>query len=225
VRLITLTILPFLFVATSVVQADTLKMSIASNGTWAVNGTVKIGASSFPATLFCDDYTHDIYAPNAPTTYTYNITNIGTLTSNFSKTLYGTLSGATTLYEEIFYLSTLETAAMQANDITSANNIQEAMWTLGYPYETNKGTVAGPPTSPAITGYVTQAQQNYSKYLYSNFTILTLQDPASPSTQEQELFYMTGSLIAVPTPEPKTAILLIASLGSIAVLSRQRSKP
>jgi hypothetical protein len=224
VRIITLCSISLLFVATPVLYADTLQMSIASNGTWTVNGTVTIGGSSLTSTLFCDDYTHDIYAPNAPTTYTYNITNIATLTSNFSKTLYGSLSGATSLYEQIFYLSTLETAAIQSNDITSANDIQEAMWTLSYPDEANKDSVSGPPTSSVITAYVTQAQQNYSKYLYSNFTILTLQDPSSPTTQQQELFYMTGSLISIPTPEPKTAILLIASLGCMALISRPRTK-
>jgi hypothetical protein len=222
VRIITSILALLLFVATPAVYADTLVGSLASNGTSTVAGTVKIGSNSLVTTLFCDDYTHDIYVPYAPSSYTYNITNIATVTSNFSKTLFGSVSGAVSLYEEVFYLSSLELAAITVNDITTANTIQNAMWSITYPYEANKGSESGPTTNAATAAYVTQAQQNYNKYSYSNFVILTLQDPAHTSNQEQELFYSTGALTAIPTPEPGTAALLIGSVGLVALLYRRK---
>jgi hypothetical protein len=184
----------------------------------------------------CDDFTHNI---NTGQIYS-GVTESQLGASNFlSTTLLGkqvgvvpgfTVSAATNLYEQVFYLSSLEASAI-ALHTTAGNNdagvIQDAMWDLTNPYEPNNATHSDPPnvansSAPGNKGsnyYMTLAAANYQNYTYSNFTIV---DAGAGSIQE--LFYSTGTLnTAVGTPEPGTIALLMGGLGALGFYRRRRS--
>jgi PEP-CTERM motif len=187
-------------------------------------GTLTIGSNTLSLQLSCDDFTHNI-----STGVAYTAVTVSTLTSNFGNTLFGSLlssSAATALYEQVFYLSSLEGAQIALNtpsSLTTAGVIQDAIWTLTNPYEPNNPTHSDPPSAGTAT-YISDAAANYQKYDYSKFVIVDA--GGSGGGGIQELFYSTGPLTtSVPTPEPGTIALLAGGFGALGFYRRRTSKP
>lgn len=221
-------------------QADTLTLAnipnsapkdASGNAISPYAGTLTIGSNTLNLAFSCDDFTHGIQTGTA-----YNNVTESTLTSaNFlTATLFGmqvgkvfngltfTIADATALYQQVFYLSSLETAQLALNTSagnTAAGTIQDAMWNLTNTYEPNNSTFADPPTVSGNQGtsyYLSQAAANYANYNYSNFTIV---DAGAGSLQE--LFYSTGPLTS-NTPEPATIAMVGSGLIALSFFRRKR---
>jgi hypothetical protein len=162
--------------------------------------------------LFCDDFTHNIFIPDSETV---NVSAI----NNLSLTRFGGLAAATSLYEQVFYLSSYLVGASDAQ----RGDVQDAMWSYFAPSD------APNQSKQAVKDWLTQANNNYASKDYSQFRILTeANSDANPSAQfngKQELFInISGdSTNTTPTntPEPGTWALLLTGLGGF-VLTRAR---
>ena len=162
--------------------------------------------------LFCDDFTHNINVPDSETVNVSTINDLGL-------TRFGGLTAATSLYQQVFYLSSYLVGASNSQ----RGDVQDAMWSYFSP------TDAPNQTKQAVKDWLTQAKNNYASRDYSQFRILTqANSDASPTAQfdgKQELFIMLSTVPPglTSTPEPGTWALLLTGMGGI-VLTRMRRK-
>ncbi len=156
--------------------------------------------------IFCDDFDHHI---NVPDSETVNVSTI----SNLSKTRFGSLASATTLYEEVFYLSSY---LLTANN-TDRGNIQDAMWSFFASDAPNQ-------SSSAVQAWETLAKNNYAGKDYSSFRILT--DSTNQLNGKQELFISLTTITPglTSTPEPATWGMLLTGLSGFAWARRRRNR-
>lgn len=160
--------------------------------------------------IFCDDFNHHIGIPDSETV------NVSTLT-DLHLTRFGGVAAATSLYQQVFYLSTylLGASAAQRADV------QDAMWSYF-------STGAPNQAKGEVQGWLAQAQSNYSGKDYSSFRVLTeMNTAANPTAQfdgTQELFISTT--IRQPgltsTPEPATWAMLLTGVGGFAFVRFRR---
>ncbi len=160
--------------------------------------------------IFCDDFSHHI---NVPDQVTVNVSTIADL----HLTRFGSVAGATSLYEQVFYLSTYLVGA----SASQRADVQDAIWSY---FSNNAPNQA----SAAVQGWLTQAQNNYSGKDYSSFRILTEASSSSnPNAQfngKQELFISTTVQPAglTGTPEPGTWAMLLTGMGGVAFMRFRR---
>lgn len=164
--------------------------------------------------LYCGDFTHNINVPD------FEVVNVSTI-KDLSLTRFGGLSGSTSLYEQVFYLSTLLTMP-PAGD--TRGDVQDAMWFI---FDPNSSPEPSPNRNSAtVQGLVTQAQTNYNKpgADYSSFYILT--DASNQFNGKQELFVNSpgDSVTSTATPEPGTWAMLLSGIGGIAIARSRRKK-
>ncbi len=154
--------------------------------------------------IFCDDFDHHIGIPDSETV------NVSTLT-DLHLTRFGGVAAATSLYQQVFYLSTYLPGA----SASQRGDVQDAMWSYF-------STSAPNQAKAQVQGWLAQAQSNYSGKDYSSFRVLTeMNTAANPTAQfdgKQELFISTT--IRQPgltnTPEPATWAMLLTGVAGFA---------
>ena len=157
--------------------------------------------------IFCDDFDHHIGVPDSETV------NVSTI-SNLTNTRFGSLASATTLYEEVFYLSSYLLTASNSDRA----DIQDAMWSFFASDAPNQ-------SSTAVQAWETQARNNYAGKDYSSFRILT--DSTDRLNDKQELFISVGGVLPpglTRTPEPATWGMLLTGLSGLAWVRRRRNR-
>lgn len=154
--------------------------------------------------IFCDDFNHHISVPDQVTVNVSSITDL-------HLTRFGSVAGATSLYEQVFYLSTYLVGASAGQRA----DVQDAMWSFFSNSAPNQAKAE-------VQAWLVQASNNYSGKDYSSFRILTeANSTANPNAQfngKQELFISTTVQPAglTDTPEPATWAMLLTGMGGVA---------
>jgi len=154
--------------------------------------------------IFCDDFNHHISIPDSETV------NVSTLT-DLHLTRFGGVAAATSLYQQVFYLSSYLPGA----SATQRGDVQDAMWSYF-------STSAPNQAKAEVQSWLAQAKSNYVGKDYSSFRILTEANSASGPTAQfdgkQELFLSTTTRQPglTSTPEPATWAMLLTGVGGLA---------
>lgn len=196
------------------VGATTLNYDLGSTGNkdgsgnlvWPYKGNLGGPEISF----LCDDFTHDVSPGNS---FTVNISTI----SNLTGSRFGSVSAATSLYEEVAFLASyLPTAS-----VADIGNIQDAIWSI---FSTGTPTTNLAGATRTISQWRALAVSNYQGKDYSLFRIAT--DATNQAGGKQELVYFTGTVTAglsVATPEPAAIVLFGSGLCLLIYRGRRRA--
>lgn len=161
--------------------------------------------------LLCIDFNHDVSSGDS---FAVNVSTI----SDLSKTRFGSVSGATSLYEQIFYLASYLPTAGTAD----IGNLQDAIWSI---FAANAPTQSAAGATRTIQQWLTLAANNYQGRDYSSYRVAT--DALNQTSGKQELFYTVAATIPglnIATPEP-SPLLLLTSGFALLLLPRARRVP
>jgi len=154
--------------------------------------------------IFCDDFSHHIGVPDQETV------NVSTI-ADLHLTRFGSVTGATSLYEQVFYLSTYLVGASAGQRA----DVQDAMWSFFSNSAPNQAKAG-------VQAWLLQAQNNSSGKDYSSFRILTEANNSGNQNAQfngkQELFISTTVQPAglTGTPEPATWAMLLTGMSGLA---------
>lgn len=153
-----------------------------------------------PVDLFCVDFRNEVGFGQQ---WWANLTPIAG--ADLSATRYGSLPGASALYQEAAWL-TLQFASQPASQY---GNIQATIWQLFN---------ASAPT-PSSSSWLEQARSNYASGNYTDFRVVTNVGPVLPNGQVQEFLTSVQSNQA---PEPGAQLLIGLGLVSLSCAWRYR---
>jgi hypothetical protein len=151
-------------------------------------------------TLICDDYNDHASIGKS---YTATVTNVGTGTINSSDSRFGGAAGypaATTLYDEIVWLSAQLVGAPVTTGANAANNeveIQEAIWQLTDPKNNGGSSSLGSPTTTYSSETQTYLQwEQDAKYAITHVGSYAVGTAASYLTPDYNDWYIVTDVAA-----------------------------
>jgi hypothetical protein len=154
--------------------------------------------------MLCDDFDHPVSPSDS---FAVKISTV----SNLTYSRFGSISAATKMYEQVFYLLSYMNTASTAD----IGNLQDAVWSY---FSTSAPTTSASGATKTIAQWKTLAANNYTGKDYSMFRVAT--DASNQASGKQELVYTTGVTVAgltSATPEPGTIAMLAGGLFLIGL--------
>jgi hypothetical protein len=172
--------------------------------------------------IICDDFVDDSYVGES---WTANVTTL----ANLNGTKWGSMAGATTLYDEAAWLATQMLSPTYSGNATQVGYLAYALWAVFQPSAVQSWLGANSATWLAVQNWLSSAAaQQFTPGEYANFFLytpnlnysITCNGQPCPTAPPQEFF----GFISAPDGGSTLLYLLVTmlvSLGAIWLRSQQ----